>query len=159
MAFHVFENCLWTIRVRRVIRQKGQRKTVTVEAGVDSANFARTLMPGETFCLPALLCYTFRNRVDMDAYKLHRFCNEKFARKPLPVVYNTWMSKFDDISYDELSRRLPIAKRLGMEYFVIDAGWFGEPFHWHASVGDWAEYLQVVRELPRRRWNSSTAIG
>lgn len=140
MVFHVFENCLWTIRARRVIRQKGQKKTVTVEAGVDSANFSLTLAPGETFRLPALLSYPFRNRLDMDAYKLHRFCNATLARKPLPVVYNTWMSKFDDISYDELARQLPIAKRLGMEYFVIDAGWFGEPFHWHASVGDWREY-------------------
>lgn len=139
VAFHVFENCLWTIRARRVIRQKGQKKTVTVEAGVDSGNFSLTLAPGETFQLPALLCYSFRNRLDMDAYKLHRFCNATFARKPLPVAYNTWMSKFDDISYDELARQLPIAKRLGVEYFVIDAGWFGEPFHWHTSVGDWQE--------------------
>lgn len=140
MAFHIFENCLWSIRARKDMCQHGQVKTVTVEAGVANDNFTVTLEPGEKFFLPELLCYTFRSKTDMDAWKLHRYCNEKFMDKPLPVIYNTWMSKFDEISYDLLAQQVPIAKKLGMEYFVIDAGWFGIPFKWHASVGDWTEY-------------------
>jgi len=140
VAFHIFENCLWTIRARKNMCQPGQVKTVTVEAGVNSDNFSLTLTPGEIFALPKVLCYDFRNQADMDAWKLHRYCNEKFMDKPLPVIYNSWMSKFDDISYDLLAQQVGPAKRLGMEYFVIDAGWFGIPFKWHSSVGDWTEY-------------------
>lgn len=143
VAFHMLDCCLWTMRTRKVIRQVGQKKTVTVEAGVDSSNFSLTLAPGQTFELPGILLYSFQNRVDMDAYKLHRYCNETYMPKPLPVIYNTWMSRFDDISYDLLAQQLPLARDMGMEYFVIDAGWFGEPFRWHASVGDWREYTQA----------------
>ena len=140
VAFHVFENGLWTIRARKDMCQNGQMKTVTVEAGTASDNFSITLEPGQAYCLPKLLCYTFRNKTDMDAWKLHRYCNDTLATKSLPVIYNSWMSKFDDISYELLSQQVPLAKRLGMEYFVIDAGWFGIPFKWHSSVGDWTEY-------------------
>jgi alpha-galactosidase len=158
MAFHMMDCCLWTMRTRKVIRQVGQKKTVTVEAGVDSSNFSLVLEPGQDFELPAILFYPFRNPVDMDAYKLHRYCNETYMPKPLPVVYNTWMSRFDEISYDLLAQQVPLAKKLGMEYFVIDAGWFGEPFRWHASVGDWREYteggmagrMQAFAELVRQ---------
>lgn len=143
LAFHIFENCLWTLRTRKVIRQRGQRKTVTVEAGMDSSNLSVTLQPGEVLQLPQILCYTFRSKTDMDAYKLHRYCNEKFMNKPLPVLYNTWMSKFDDISYDLLAEQVKVAKRLGVEYFTIDAGWFGIPFKWSSSVGDWEEFQDV----------------
>ena len=143
MAFHIFENCLWTIRARKDMCQPGQVKTVTVEAGVNSDNFSHTLAPGESFALPKILCYTFRNKTDMDAWKLHRYCNDTLVTKSLPVIYNSWMSKFDDISYDLLAQQVGPAKRLGMEYFVIDAGWFGEPFKWHSSVGDWTEYQEA----------------
>ena len=98
MAFHIGQNCLWMMRARRVIRQSGQRKTVTVEAGVDNSNFSYVLQPGEVFHLPPVLCYSFKNKLDMDAYKLHRYCNDLYMKRPLPVTYNTWMSKFDDIS-------------------------------------------------------------
>lgn len=140
VAFHIFENCLWLLRARKDMCQPGQVKTVTVEAGVANDNFSLCLAPGEVFALPAIGLYTFRNRTDMDAWKLHRYCNHQFMDKPLPVIYNSWMSKFDDISYELLSQQVAVAQRLGMEYFVIDAGWFGEPFQWHTSVGDWAEY-------------------
>lgn len=143
VAFHIFENCLWTIRARKDMCQNGQMKTVTVEAGVASDNFSIILAPGEAFCLPKLLCYSFRNHTDMDAWKLHRYCNDTLATKSLPVIYNSWMSKFDEISYELLSQQVPLAKRLGMEYFVIDAGWFGIPFKWHSSVGDWTEYREA----------------
>lgn len=140
VAFHILDNCLWLLRTRKDMCQPGQVKMVTVEAGLANDNLSLCLAPGEVFRLPQIGLYSFRNPTDMDAWKLHRYCNHRFMDKPLPVIYNSWMSKFDDISYDLLSQQVTIAQRLGMEYFVIDAGWFGEPFRWHTSVGDWEEY-------------------
>ncbi len=138
-AFHVADSCLWRINVRRDFAQAFKRRFTAVELGPDPTNFAWVLQPGETLRLPAIVYYEFRSKTDMDAYKLHRWCKETYMPEKFPVVYNSWMSKFDLISYELLSQQLPIAKELGMEYFVIDAGWFGEPYKWFRSVGDWQE--------------------
>jgi alpha-galactosidase len=74
----------------------------------------------------------------MDAYKLHRYCNEKYPSK-LPIVYNTWMSHFDYIDFDNLVCQLDKASLLGCEYFTVDAGWFGKTQMWWDVVGDWQE--------------------
>ncbi|MBE6590386.1 MAG: alpha-galactosidase, partial [Ruminococcaceae bacterium] len=97
------------------------------------------LAPGEELTLPAILYYEFYNKLDLDAYRLHRYCNDTYPARSMPVIYNTWLSRFDDISYDILAQQLDYVKRLGAEYFVIDAGWFGPPHTWSASVGDWEE--------------------
>ena len=142
MAFHVFDGCLWRINFRKHYTQALMRKSIILEIGLDNSNFCYTLQPGEALELPAVLCYPIRNKTDMDAYKLHRYCNETFMSKPLPAIYNTWMSKFDFINYDILCRQLEKAAAIGMEYFVIDAGWFGEPYKWYSKVGDWSECLE-----------------
>ena len=138
-AFHIMCDSTWRLRVRKVYAQTGQRKYVSVELGIDDKNFNYTLKSGETLELPAILFYEFRNKLDMDAYKLHRYCNEKYPARSFPVIYNSWMSKFDNISFDILSEQLEVAKKIGAEYFVIDAGWFGKPNVWFESVGDWVE--------------------
>ena len=139
VAFHILAESKWSFRVKKRYSQTGQRKTVTVELGIHDGNFAYKLKPGETLKLPDILFYEFFHKTDMDAYNLHRYCNEVMPARSLPVIYNSWMSKFDNISYDILSEQLEKAKELGAEYFVIDAGWFGKPNEWFDSVGDWEE--------------------
>jgi len=138
-AFHVADSCLWRINVRRDFTQAFKRRYTAVELGPDPRNFACVLQPGETLTLPAIVYYEFRSKTDMDAWKLHRWCKATYMPEKFPVVYNSWMSKFDLISHELLSQQLEIAKELGMEYFVIDAGWFGEPYNWFPSAGDWKE--------------------
>lgn len=143
MAFHVFDGCLWRINFRKHYTQPQVRKNVIVEIGLDNSNFSYPLQPGETLELPTIAFYPFRNKTDMDAYKFHRYCNETFMQKPLPAIYNTWMSKFDFITFDILCQQLEKAAAMGMEYFVIDAGWFGEPYKWYSKVGDWSECMEA----------------
>lgn len=138
-VFHIADGCQWRCQVRKAFLQHGRKRSVTVELGPDNTDFCYTLAPGEILELPAILFYPFRNRTDLDAYKLHRYCNAHFMKKPLPVIYNSWMCSFDDISFDSLCQQLDIATGIGAEYFVVDAGWFGTPFNWVQSVGDWQE--------------------
>ena len=138
-VFHIADGCQWRCQVRKAFLQHGRQRSVTVELGPDNTDFSYTLAPGEILELPAILFYPFRNRLDLDAYKLHRYCNDLFMKKPLPVIYNSWMCSFDNISFDLLTQQLDIAASMGAEYFVVDAGWFGEPFNWVQSVGDWQE--------------------
>lgn len=143
VVFHILAESKWSFKVKKSYSQTGHRKTVTVELGMDDSGFSYKLKAGETLKLPNILFYEFKNKNDMDAYKLHRYCNAVMPARSLPVIYNSWMSKFDNISYDILSEQLEKAKEMGAEYFVIDAGWFGSPNQWFDSVGDWKECTEA----------------
>ena len=144
IAFHLIGSCAWQIRVKRLFRQqRGWIKNVTVELGIRERGFSCELQPGEVLELPEILYYEFENKNDMAAYKMHRYVNEVLTAKDFPIVYNSWLSKLDNVSYDILSEQLEKAKYIGAEYFVIDAGWFGEPGKWYDSVGDWTECMHA----------------
>ena len=137
IAFHIMCNSGFEYRVSR----HGEfldSKVVTVELGIKSQDFKCVLRPGEELCLPTILYYPFKSKLDMDAYKLHRYWNEKKPHS-LPIVYNTWMSHFDYIDFDNLMSQLERAEALGCEYFTVDAGWFGKTQLWWDVVGDWQE--------------------
>ena len=137
IAFHIMSNSCFEYRVSR----HGEfldHKVVSVELGIKSQDFRYVLGPNEELKLPTILYYTFKSKVDMDAYKLHRYWNEKKPHS-LPIVYNTWMSHFDYIDFDNLMAQLDRAKSLGCEYFTVDAGWFGKTQLWWDVVGDWQE--------------------
>ena len=142
LAFHILSNGTWRFDVRKYFRTGGINN-ILIELGMDNSNLHLTLQPGESFTLPQILYYEFKDKVDMEAYRLHRYCKEFHQPRAFPAVYNTWMSDFDRISFDKLSAQLEVAKELGLEYFVIDAGWFGPPNAWFRSVGDWKEREDV----------------
>ena len=141
IAFHLIHNCAWSMKISRRYFQTGGKKTVAVEMGICPRNFSYILKNEETLELPEILYYEFTNKNDIDAYKLHRYCNSTLEKNSLPIAYNTWMSDFDRIGYDKLMPQLEKAAFIGAEYFVIDAGWFGAPNKWHSLVGDWEECL------------------
>jgi len=138
-AFHIADSCQWRFFIRKEFLDRPRIRATAVELGPEPLNFAYVLQPGESLTLPELVYYEFRNKTDMDAWKLHRWCKDTRMPRQFPVAYNTWMSKFGIISYDLLTRQLEIAKELGMEYFVIDAGWFCEGALWATGLGDWEE--------------------
>ena len=142
-AFHILADSTWRYAVKRQFFQsKPKRRNVIVELGINDRGFSYTLQPGETLRLPTILYYEFQNRVDLDAFRLHRYCNEVYPARTMPVIYNSWLSRGDNISYELLADQLAVAKKIGVEYFVIDAGWFGAPKLWYESVGDWVEYKE-----------------
>ena len=143
MAFHVLARSTWQMKVKRYYSHQGHVKTVYVEIGINEKGFDYTLAPGQSLEMPAILYYEFRNKTDMDAFRLHRYYNEVKPARAMPVVYDTWLSNFDDISYELLAEQLEVAKELGIEYFTVDAGWFYKPREWWNSVGDWEEETEA----------------
>lgn len=144
IAFHIMSNSGFEYRVSRH-GEFLEPKVVTVELGIKSQDFRYVLRPYEELRLPTILYYTFKSKLDMDAYKLHRYWNEKKPHR-LPIVYNTWMSHFDYIDFDNLMSQLERAETLGCEYFTVDAGWFGKTQLWWEVVGDWQESNQSAMQ-------------
>ena len=143
MAFHVLSRSTWQMKAKKFYSQQGQAKQVYVEIGINEKGFDYTIQPGQSLEMPAILYYEFRNKTDMDAFKLHRYYNSVKPARSMPLVYDTWLCNFDDISYELLTEQLEIARELGIEYFTVDAGWFFEPREWWNSVGDWEEETEA----------------
>lgn len=137
MAYHLLVDSAWEMAAFR--KPIGEAfAAVDVVAGFHDAPVL-TLEPGETVQLPTILFYDFRNKLDMDAWKLHRWFHAYHPRKQPPILYNTWLYKFDNFTPEDIMSQIPVAAELGVEYFTVDAGWFGEKGNWYESLGDWEE--------------------
>ena len=137
-AFHLLPASLWEMKVTRIGHNSKYTK-ILVELGISDYNLALKVAPGEEIKMPEIIAYEFESKLDMDCYKLHKYIHKRLPRKSMPILYNTWMSRFDDISYEKLLPQVKLAAEMGIEYFVIDAGWFGDGAPWYESVGDWVE--------------------
>ncbi len=136
-VFHLLPNSAWEITAKKC-DLGGKCYNLEVSLGL-SGGFSIPLAPGETFSLPEIWFYEFKNKTDLDCYKLHEYCMQRFETPKMPVIYNTWLSHFDHLSVESVTEQIEKAARLGVEYFVIDAGWFGNLPRWHSCVGDWEE--------------------
>lgn len=137
-AFHLLPESTWEMRVSR-IGIEGKCTKILVEIGFSDYNFAYELPAGETLRASEMLCYEITDKLSMNCEKLHAYMHERAPRREMPIIYNSWMSRFDDISYEKLAPQVMRAAEIGCEYFVIDAGWFGDGKAWSVSVGDWVE--------------------
>ncbi len=140
-AFHLNTYSAWEMQISRKYAGGCDGAVVTADMGVLAEDFCLKLAPNEEIELPEVIFYTVFNKVDLDCWKLHGYLNETYPRKTVPVIYNSWMYKFDRFTFDDIKVQADKAKELGVEYFVIDAGWFGKGTKWHLDRGDWQENL------------------
>ena len=139
-VFHLMPNCQWKMSAKKVPIYS-DRETVVVETGFHDEGLRMEVYAGEKIALPAIIFYQADNKIDLDAYKLHEVYNQLYPRKRTPVLYNSWLYCFDYLDIDGLISQVDAAADLGVEAFMIDAGWFGEGEGWSERVGDWTENL------------------
>lgn len=137
-VFHFMSGFKWKITssVRQVI---GDIDAVVVELGINDDGLLLEARRGETLNLGKIFFYEADDERDFDGYKLHRTFNELYPAKTLPVVYNSWLYNFDHLDYKGLIKQINAAADMGIEAFMIDAGWFGEKGAWSENIGEWKE--------------------
>ena len=138
IVFHVFASAAWKLTAGYEC-DDGCSNLLVVEAGVNDRDMALKLAPGEEMTLPKIVYYTFREKGDMECARLHGWYNRNYPRKKQPVIFNTWMMTFDRIDLESTGRQAELAAGLGAEYFVVDAGWFGNDGRWYENIGAWEE--------------------
>lgn len=110
--------------------------------GINPEEFAWNLKPGEKFQTPeAVLSYTDQgmNQLSqqMGSFYQNHLVNQKFAHVERPTLINNWEATFMDFDEDKLFSFATTAKKLGLEMFVLDDGWFGHRNADNSSLGDW----------------------
>ncbi len=112
-----------------------------VTLGLNSFDFEHVLKGGESFMAPAVICTVSDGFGDMSR-NLNRFgykevLPKNFAKKPLPVLYNSWEATEFNVNVKDQTALAQKAAAAGCELFVMDDGWFGARNLDNAGLGDW----------------------
>lgn len=115
---------------------------VRCQLGINPDTFRWELKSGDVFYTPeAVLNYSDKGLGGMSEnfhalYRKH-LMPKRFAYKERPVLLNSWESMYYDVSLEKIDSQSDIAKKLGIELFILDDGWFRKGNDSHSSMGDW----------------------
>ncbi len=110
--------------------------------GINSENFEFEIAPEETFETPEA-AITFSNTGFNGISKnMHHFVNNhiirgNFKNSIRPVLLNSWEAYYFFINEEKLVSLAEKSKKIGIELFVMDDGWFGRRKNDQSSLGDW----------------------
>lgn len=118
-----------------------QNNTVFFAAGVPGT--PTILKPGEDYNSPKIVM-TFSNegagQASRNLHNYGRMYGVYNGDKQRPVVLNSWEGTYMDFNEAKLDTYIPDAAKLGVEYFVLDDGWFGDKYPRNndtQGLGDW----------------------
>ena len=120
-------------------------------SGINPSSFEWKLAKGESFLTPeAVMTYSSMGFNGMSG-QMHDFVSKHILRGPWkdrlrPVLLNSWEASYFKISERKLLRLARKAKKVGVELFVMDDGWFGRRDDDTTSLGDW---FPNKKKLPR----------
>jgi len=131
--------------------QINQNGYLRVMNGINPFCFEWPLKTGERFESPeAVLTYAQQGFNEL-SHNFHTFINHHVIPKPFqqqarPVVINSWEAFYFDYAHRDLLTLAKKAKKLGVELFVLDDGWFGKRNDDTSSLGD---YDENRKKLPK----------
>lgn len=118
--------------------------TARIMTGINPHCFLWKLSKGESFVTPqAVMTYSPAGLNGMMA-NMHAFVNNHIVRgehknADRPIVLNNWEATFFNFNRSKILALARSAKKLGVEMFVLDDGWFGKRNSDLAGLGDWVE--------------------
>jgi len=134
----------------RIDLELDNKENLRIIAGMNNYASPYTLKPNEVFTTPKFL-YTLSNKGMGEASrKLQRWArdyklvNGKGSRLTL---LNNWESTYFDFNESKLKELLSDTKKLGVDLFLLDDGWFGNKYPRNgdnAGLGDWQENKQKL---------------
>ncbi|MBR1586475.1 MAG: alpha-galactosidase [Clostridia bacterium] len=109
-------------------------------ADAEYGHWAKELPNGASFLSPPAYLTVARGGVDEASQMLLTVQRENWVGKdrPLPVLFNEYCTTWGKPSHDNLMRIAQALQGRGVDYLVIDAGWYGASDRdWSACGGDW----------------------
>ncbi len=132
------------------IVEKNERDYVRVCMGINPHLFEWIVSPMEKFETPECVMSYSSQGFNGTSHNMHDFIHEHIVRggykkKDRPILLNNWEAHFFNFNEGKLLRLAKDAKKLGIELFVLDDGWFGDRNHDKAGLGD---YHVNTKKLP-----------
>ena len=106
-------------------------------------HWMKSVAPGESFDTPKAVITVTRGGFDEACQRLTHYAKKYFAMQPeseqhLPVMFNEYCTTWGLPSHENIHGILQALRGHGMEYFVVDCGWFVEDGReWSNGMGDY----------------------
>jgi len=110
--------------------------------GINGFDFYWNLEAGADFVTPeAVLTFSATGMTKL-SQNLHRVVNRHLVppawqEVERPVLANNWEATYFDFTEKKILRLARLAKKAGVELFVLDDGWFGKRNDDTSGLGDW----------------------
>ena len=122
--------------------EKSGGDIVRVQLGINPHCFEWKLFPGESFETPEGIVTFSSKGFNGMSRNMHLFINEHMVRghwknRERPVLINNWEAHFFDFNETKLINLAKDAKKLGVELFVLDDGWFAARNTDKSGLGDY----------------------
>lgn len=120
-----------------------------VTMGIHPNCFNWVLKQGESFQTPeVVMVYSDRGLNGM-SQTYHDLYQKRLARgiyrdQVRPILVNNWEGTYFDFNEEKILAIASTAKKLGIELFVLDDGWFGNRQDDHRGLGDWYPNLDKL---------------
>lgn len=121
------------------------RDNLRLTAGISNFQSAYTLKPNEEFETAKFL-YTFSSKgKGLASRNLHNWAREfgmVDGHGSRMTLLNNWEATYFDFNEQKLADLLKDTKKLGVDLFLLDDGWFANKYPRnddHAGLGDWKE--------------------
>lgn len=126
----------------KVCAQRGPDFKTQVLLGVNDFDFAYILENDAEFDAPPVVFGCTDKGYSGVSNTMNRFALEHvfpapFAKKALPVLYNSWEALEFSVNAENQMALVQKAADMGVELFVMDDGWFGARNSDCAGLGDW----------------------
>lgn len=120
-----------------------------VQLGISDFEFKWRLLPNTSFDTPEAVCVFSSNGLNGLSQNFHHLINAhiiapQWRYKERPILINNWEATYFDFDQKKLMALAKEAKRLGIELFVLDDGWFKGRNDDTTSLGDWIEDPQKL---------------
>ena len=106
----------------------------------DFGHWAKTVLPGESFETPEAYLTAGKGGLDEVSQRLLTVHRRRMPRPDadLPVMFNEYCTTWGNPTYENLEQIVKCLDGRGMEFLVIDAGWYRKPgVSWSDCGGDW----------------------
>ena len=110
----------------------------------DYGHWLKKVEPGETYMTPKAYLTCLTGDEEESAQQLLHFLEKPlFERKnnkeeQLSVQFNEFCTTWGKPTEKSVTETLPILKNRGIDYYIIDTGWYADPQQgWERSHGDW----------------------
>jgi alpha-galactosidase len=134
----------------RVALEVDPLRNLRVVAGINPYASAYTLAPGKEFTTPAFI-YTYSEAGTGRASRnLHRWARRHRVldgEGDRLTLLNNWEATYFDFNEEKLTALFKDGKKLGVDLFLLDDGWFGNKYPRNndkAGLGDWQENRQKL---------------
>ena len=122
--------------------EKDQIDRTRLICGIHPDNFSWTLHGGDTFWVPEVIMTHSGNGIGKVSRNLHKAIREHICRgewkdRQRPVLINNWEATYFTFTGEKLIAIAKEAKKLGIELFVLDDGWYGKREDDSTGLGDW----------------------